>query len=81
MIRADLTDIPTYVPGRRIDNATKLSSNEVSFAPLPAAVQAVTEAATTANRYPDMGAVELREALAEHLELDAEQITMGCGSS
>ncbi len=81
MIRADLTDIPTYVPGRRIDNATKLSSNEVSFAPLPAAVQAVTEAATTANRYPDMGAVELREALAEHLELDAEQITVGCGSS
>lgn len=81
MIRTDLATIPTYVPGRRLDDATKLSSNEVSFSPLPAAVDAVTEAAQGANRYPDMGAVELREALAEHLEVEFDQVTVGCGSS
>ncbi len=81
MIRADLTDIPTYVPGKRIDNATKLSSNEVAFTPLPSVVSAMTEAANTANRYPDMGAVELRGVLAEQLELEPNQITVGCGSS
>lgn len=81
MIRADLTDIPTYVPGKTTEDALKLSSNEVAFTPLPAAVSAITEAATSANRYPDMGAVELRGVLAEHLELAPEQITVGCGSS
>ena len=81
MIRADLTDIPTYVPGKRLDHATKLSSNEVAFTPLPAAISAVTEAASTANRYPDIGAVELRQVLAEHLELELNQIAVGCGSS
>ena len=81
MIRADLATIPTYVPGRRLVDATKLSSNEVSFSPLPAAVDAVTEATQGANRYPDMGAVELREALAEHLEVEFDQVTVGCGSS
>lgn len=81
MIRADLATIPSYVPGRRLEDALKLSSNEVSFAPLPAAIEAVTEAASTANRYPDMGAVELRKALAEHLEVELEQVTVGNGSS
>lgn len=81
MIREDLAAIPSYVPGRRLESATKLSSNEVSFSPLPAAIEAATQAATTANRYPDMGAVELREALAEHLEVELEQVTVGCGSS
>lgn len=81
MIRADLTDIPTYVPGKTTEDALKLSSNEVAFTPLPAVVSAITEAATSANRYPDMGAVELRGVLAEHLELAPEQITVGCGSS
>lgn len=81
MIRADLSDIPTYVPGKDIDNATKLSSNEVAFTPLPAAISAITEAAGGANRYPDIAAVELRGVLAEHLELDPEQVTVGCGSS
>lgn len=81
MTRADLASIPVYVPGRRLENALKLSSNEVAFSPLPAAVAALTEAASGANRYPDMGAVELRAALSEHLEVRPEQITVGCGSS
>ncbi|WP_156232483.1 histidinol-phosphate transaminase [Corynebacterium occultum] len=81
MTRADLADIPAYVPGKRLPEALKLSSNEVSTPPLSAAARAMAEAAAGANRYPDMGAVELRTALAEHLELTPEQIAVGCGSS
>ncbi len=81
MIRPDLAAIPAYVPGKRPDDALKLSSNEVATAPLPSAVEAMATAAAAANRYPDMGAVELRAALAEHLELDAAQVTVGTGSS
>lgn len=81
MIRPDLADIPAYVPGKRNDDALKLSSNEVATAPLPAAVDAMAAAAGTANRYPDMGAGQLRAALAAHLELDVAQVTVGCGSS
>lgn len=81
MIRPDLADIPAYVPGKRMDDALKLSSNEVTTAPLPAAVEAMATAAAGVNRYPDMGAVELRAALAEHLELEPGQVTVGNGSS
>lgn len=81
MIRADLADIPSYVPGHRLSNAVKLSSNEVGFAPLPVAIAAAAEAVATANRYPDMGATELRQALADHLEMSLDQVTVGCGSS
>lgn len=81
MIRPDLDSLPAYVPGARMDNAVKLSSNESSFAPLPAAAQAMAEAAAGVNRYPDMGAVELRTVLAKHLGVEFEQTAVGTGSS
>lgn len=81
MIRPDLATMPAYVPGKRLPDALKLSSNEVCTPPLAVAVEAMAQAAGTAHRYPDMGAVELRAALADHLELDPEQIAVGCGSS
>ncbi|AGF71291.1 putative aminotransferase [Corynebacterium halotolerans YIM 70093 = DSM 44683] len=64
-----------------MDDALKLSSNEVTTAPLPAAVEAMTDAAAGVNRYPDMGAADLRAALAGHLEVEPGQVTVGCGSS
>lgn len=82
MIRPDLQEIPAYVQGKPAPaDAVKLSSNEVSFEPLPSAVQAMSDAAAHANRYPDMGAFELRSALGEHLGLDVDRITVGTGSS
>lgn len=80
-IRTDLDAMPSYVPGKRFDNALKLSSNEVSFEPLPAARKAMADAVAHANRYPDLVAVELRETLAEHLDLSFDQVAVGCGSS
>lgn len=81
IVRADIAEIPSYVPGKRLADALKLSSNEVTHPPLSAAVAAMAEAATTANRYPDMGATDLVRAIAKHLKLHPEQVAVGCGSS
>ncbi|MDO5032555.1 histidinol-phosphate transaminase [Corynebacterium sp.] len=81
MIRPDLSSLPAYVPGARNDHALKLSSNELSQGPLPAALKEIEAAAANANRYPDMGAVEIRQALAEHLGVAFEEVTVGTGSS
>ncbi|AKK03688.1 histidinol-phosphate transaminase [Corynebacterium epidermidicanis] len=81
MIRADLANLPAYVPGKRAENAIKLSSNETLQPPLPSAVEAMQTAAAGANRYPDMGAIELRTALAEHLGLTLDNVAVGTGSS
>ena len=82
MMREDLAGIPAYVPGKRVPDALKLSSNEVTTPPLPAAVAAMSAAAEGANRYPDMGAAALREALSEHLGLSEQtSVTVGTGSS
>ncbi|MFC5938498.1 histidinol-phosphate transaminase [Corynebacterium choanae] len=80
-LRDDLGQIPPYVPGKRAPEAVKLSSNEVQLPPLPAAVAAMADAAATANRYPDMSVHELKHELANHLHIDAAQVTCGCGSS
>ncbi|MBV7293501.1 histidinol-phosphate transaminase [Corynebacterium sp. TAE3-ERU16] len=81
MIRNDVSAIPAYVPGRAAPDALKLSSNEAAHPPLPSAVEAMTEAARTANRYPDMGVVTLKAELADTLGLTPERIAVGCGSS
>ena len=81
IVRADISEIPSYVPGKRLADALKLSSNEVTHPPLPAAVAAMAEAAAAANRYPDMGATNLVHAIAKHLKLRPEQVAVGCGSS
>ncbi|AKK04491.1 histidinol-phosphate aminotransferase [Corynebacterium mustelae] len=80
-IRPDIDTIASYVPGKRWPDAIKLSSNEVTHPPLPAAVSAMSEAAGQANRYPDMAATELVTALAEQLGVEPSQVAVGCGSS
>lgn len=80
LTRADLDALPNYVPGRTVPGAIKLASNEVPYGPLPGVVEAITEAATTSHRYPDMGVVALREVLAERLGVDAQRVATGCGS-
>ena len=81
MIRPDLDSLPAYVPGVRNERAIKLSSNECAEAPLPSVLDAMSKALGEVNRYPDMGAVQLRAALAEHLGVAPEQVAVGTGSS
>ena len=80
LVRKDLAALPSYVPGRSIPGAIKLASNEVPFGPLPGVLEAITVAAAGVNRYPDMGVVEFRAALAERLGVPVERIATGCGS-
>jgi histidinol-phosphate aminotransferase len=80
LTRADLDALPSYVPGRTVPGAVKLASNEVPYGPLPGVVEAITEAAAGVHRYPDMGVVAVREALAERYGVDPERIATGCGS-
>jgi histidinol-phosphate aminotransferase len=89
LTRADLDGLPGYVPGRNLADLTrelgiaeaiKLASNEVPYGPLPGVVEAVSEAMRSSHRYPDMGVVELRDALAERLAVSPDRIVTGCGS-
>ncbi|QNG20957.1 histidinol-phosphate transaminase [Rhodococcus triatomae] len=78
--RPDLAAIPAYVPGRTFPGAIKLASNETTHGPLPSVRDAVNAALDSANRYPDNGALELRSALAQFLEVAPESVACGCGS-
>jgi histidinol-phosphate aminotransferase len=80
LTRADLDALPTYVPGRAVPGAIKLASNEVPYGPLPGVVEAIAEAAANAHRYPDMGVLALREALAQRLDVEMDRVATGCGS-
>lgn len=89
LTRADLDALPKYVPGRSpadlarelgIEEAIKLASNEVPYGPLPGVVEAVTEAVTNVHRYPDMGVLALREAIAAKLDVPIDRVATGCGS-
>ena len=66
MLRRALAELPAYVPGARSPvgaAAFKLSSNENPFPPLPSVMAAIADAAVDVNRYPDMYATELTEAV------------------
>lgn len=89
LYRADLDALPSYVPGRSpadlarelgMPEAIKLASNEVPYGPLPGVPEAIAAAASQVHRYPDMGVVALREALADRHGIDPARIATGCGS-
>jgi histidinol-phosphate aminotransferase len=81
--RKALETLPPYVPGARVPvgaAAFKLSSNENPFPPLPSVMAAIADAAVDVNRYPDMFATELVEAVAAHLAVQPDEVVMGGGS-
>lgn len=80
LTRPDLDQLPSYVPGRSAPGAIKLASNEVPYGPLPGVVEAITQAAANAHRYPDMGVMALRETLAQRHGVTVDRIATGCGS-
>ncbi len=76
--------IAPYVPGKsKTDDGrsvAKLSSNENPFGTPESARAAFRAAADQLERYPDAGAVALREALSAHYGIEAERIVYGTGS-
>jgi histidinol-phosphate aminotransferase len=79
-LRSELDGLPVYVPGKTVPGAIKLASNETVFGPLPGVRAAIERATDVINRYPDNGCVELKDALAKHLDFAPEQVAVGCGS-
>nr|WP_245534405.1 histidinol-phosphate transaminase [Xylanimonas cellulosilytica] len=82
-LRPAVQALPPYVPGARPtpgEQLWKLSSNENPYGPLPSVIDAITRAATETNRYPDMYATELVEALASFVGVAPEQVVVGNGS-
>ena len=84
-VRAAVTGIPAYVPGRppaaREGVPTyKLSSNENPYPPLPGVLEAAADAAASMNRYPDMGCTLLYQALSERLDVPTSHLAAGTGS-
>ncbi len=79
-----ILDIAAYVTGSSqapgVNRIYKLSSNEAAIGASPAAIEAYQALAGELHRYPDGGAVELRQALGEHYGISADRIVCGDGS-
>lgn len=80
-----IMSIKPYVAGKSkatsgVQKIIKLSSNENNLGASPLAFQAVKEHAGKIHRYPDSGAVELREAIAHVYGLNHNRIICGAGS-
>ncbi|HEV3040809.1 MAG TPA: histidinol-phosphate transaminase [Candidatus Angelobacter sp.] len=83
-----IRDLPIYIPGKPLKQAQsesgltmiKLASNENPFGPSPLAEEALREASSQINLYPDNDAAELRYALATLHNLAPEQIFLADGS-
>ena len=82
--RPSILSIEPYVGGESkipgVNRIIKLSSNEGAFGPPPAAVEAMAAAAREMHRYPDGGALRLREAIGSKFGLDPARIVCGNGS-
>jgi histidinol-phosphate aminotransferase len=82
--RPILDQFAPYKPGKPPSasggRAFKLSSNESPFGPLPSVLKVIAEAAGNVNRYPDNGAAELTQAIAERFRVPAAHVAVGCGS-
>ena len=84
-LRHALDGIPTYKPGRPASAregapAFKLSSNENPFPPLPSVLETVRAESASFNRYPDMFAAGLTQAIADRFDVPVTHVATGTGS-
>jgi histidinol-phosphate aminotransferase len=78
-----VSDLKPYVPGEqpKIDKLIKLNTNENPYPPSPCVVQAITAAAQQGLQlYPDPESTALREVIARHHGIAADQVFVGNGS-
>ena len=85
----NISEIIPYPPGKPLDElerelgvreAIKLASNENPWGPSPKALQVIERASASLHRYPDGGAHDLRQALANKWHVPNDQILVGNGS-
>lgn len=88
--RADLERVPVYRPGKPIDEVSrelgiddivKLASNEWPTEPFPEVGEAIAAATAELNRYPENSVYHLVNALSTYLEVPADHLWIGAGST
>ncbi len=88
-VHPDIQSLSPYVPGKPIEElqrelglarVIKLASNENPLGPSPKALAALAGGAQTLHRYPDGGAYQLRQALADRWKVTSDHIILGNGS-
>ena len=89
-INARVLELAPYQPGKPLEelsreygigDAIKLASNENPRGPGPGVRQALADAITGISRYPDSTGYRLKRILADRLDVDETQITLGNGSN
>ncbi|MEZ4491669.1 MAG: aminotransferase class I/II-fold pyridoxal phosphate-dependent enzyme, partial [Cyanobacteriota/Melainabacteria group bacterium] len=63
-----------------IEEFINLASNENSLGPPQTVLAAIQEASQRIHRYPEVGGLKLRQALAEHYNVKLENVAIGSGS-
>ena len=87
-----LRDLAVYEPGKPIEETArelgadpaeiiKLASNENALGPSPKAVAAMRAVIESAHLYPEGSGLYLRQAIAERLRVDPNQLILGNGSN
>jgi histidinol-phosphate aminotransferase len=81
-LRTAVSGLPGYVAGTRAQSllTAALASNESHYPPLPAVIDIVQSGALRMNRYPDISAIGLREAIAAFVGVSAPEVAVGPGS-
>jgi histidinol-phosphate aminotransferase len=87
-VKPYIAALQPYQPGKPLEelerelgigDAVKLASNENPLGPSRKALEALHRAADSVNRYPDGACFRLRDALAQHLDVDPAELVFGAG--
>jgi len=78
--KPNISSMEAYIPGKTIEGAVKLSSNENPLGPSPLALAAIRSTLSEIHRYPDGACVKLRARIGELWKLDANSILVANGS-
>ncbi|WP_029407525.1 histidinol-phosphate transaminase [Thiomicrorhabdus sp. Milos-T2] len=89
-VQPQVLDINPYVPGKPVsdlqrelglENITKLASNENPLGASSNVIKAIQDELSEIARYPDGSAYELKQVLAQFLNIDSAQLAIGNGSN
>jgi len=89
VVNPHILTLEPYEPGKPmeelerelgISGSIKLASNENPLGPSPKAVAAIRAALGGLHRYPDGASFELREKLADRLDVGRDQLVLGAGA-
>lgn len=89
LVPRHVQELTPYRPGKPIrevqeelglEHVVKLASNENPFGPSPLALEAIRACLPDLARYPDVGALDLRGAIAGRFAVRRENVVCGAGS-